>query len=77
MASDLLRGDDETKVTDLAFNRAEPAITFGVEIDLARVRRDACISQMHFEGDELCSRSACAGVEFPGQDACATGGVDS
>src|SRR5215213_3051569 len=76
MASDLCGGDDETQVTDFAFNRAEPAVTSRVKINFARAGSDACISRVHFEGEELCARSPLTGIELSGEDACASRGVD-
>ena len=64
------------RLLSVAFDAAQSAVAVRVEIDLAGVGSDACVSQVRFESDQLWLLILVRGVELSREDARAAGGVD-
>src|SRR5262245_52475400 len=72
----LFSRDDEAEIARVSFDAAQTAITLRIKVDLTGVRRDACVSQVHFESDQLWFRSRLAAFEFSREDAGTAGRID-
>src|SRR6185295_7623386 len=68
-------GNDETEIARAPFHRAQPAVTTGIEIDLACARSDLRFPEVCFECDET-RAFAVTVVELSREYASASGGVD-